>query len=86
MGGQKEYRLVHQLFLHDTTLALMLIDPTRGDISFDEARAWNLRLEKQLKGRKAMKFLVGSKMDNLETAIDLRGLERLIQECGISGY
>ncbi|HMY71153.1 MAG TPA: hypothetical protein PLQ88_04925 [Blastocatellia bacterium] len=29
LGGQAEYRLVHQLFLHDTTMALMLLDPTR---------------------------------------------------------
>src|SRR6185295_3508370 len=30
MGGQEEYRLVHQLFLRDTTVALILFDPTRG--------------------------------------------------------
>jgi GTPase SAR1 family protein len=29
LGGQDEYRLVHQLFLHDTTLALMLLDTRR---------------------------------------------------------
>ena len=28
MGGQEEYRLIHQLFLHDTTVALVLLDPT----------------------------------------------------------
>jgi tricorn protease-like protein len=36
LGGQKEYRLVHQLFLHDTTLALMLLDPTRGEKAFED--------------------------------------------------
>ena len=29
-GGQDEYQLVHQMFLNDTTLALVLIDQTRG--------------------------------------------------------
>src|SRR6266508_1736472 len=30
LGGQQEYRLVHQLFLPETTLAMILFDPTRG--------------------------------------------------------
>jgi len=29
-GGQDEYRSVYQMILHDTTLALGLIDPTRA--------------------------------------------------------
>jgi len=45
LGGQSEYRLVHQLFLHDTTLALILLDPTR-DTAFEDVLEWNLRLER----------------------------------------
>ena len=60
LGGQVEYRLVHQLFLHDTTLALMLLDPTR-DTAFEDVVEWNVRLEKQLRGRPAVKLLVGTK-------------------------
>ena len=41
MGGQDEYRLIHQLFLHDTTVALVLFDPTRGTVAFKEVEAWN---------------------------------------------
>ena len=48
LGGQDEYRLVHQLFLHDTTLALILLDPTRGSSAFEDVREWNLRLEKTI--------------------------------------
>jgi GTPase SAR1 family protein len=36
LGGQDEYRLVHQLFLHDTVLALILLDPTRGIPGLEE--------------------------------------------------
>ena len=39
---------MHQVFLHDTTLALVLIDPTRGRAAMDETRDWNKRLEKHL--------------------------------------
>src|SRR5262249_37164858 len=42
LGGQQEYRLVHQLFLPETTLAMVLFDPTRGRAAFEDVREWNL--------------------------------------------
>lgn len=86
MGGQDEYRLVHQLFLHDTTLALFLLDPTRGRTAFDEVEAWNKRLEKQVGGKATKKFLVGSKMDSPSTVTDQPALKRLCQDCGFKNY
>jgi len=86
MGGQDEYRLVHQLFLHDTTLALVLLDPTRGRTACDEVEAWNKRLEKQLIGRQAVKLLVGAKLDEPSTLIDRKSLDRLVCDCGFDGF
>jgi len=86
MGGQDEYRIVHQLFLHDTTLALVLCDPTRGRTAFDEVEGWNKRLEKQLSGRRATKILVGSKLDKPSTLTDQQAIDRLKRECGFAGY
>ena len=86
MGGQDEYRLVHQLFLHDTTMALVLLDPTRGQTAFDEVEAWNKRLEKQLLGRPAVKLLVGAKMDKPSKMVDSKGLDLLRRKCGFSNY
>ncbi|MDB6124829.1 MAG: hypothetical protein JWQ71_3822 [Pedosphaera sp.] len=86
MGGQDEYRLVHQLFLHDTTIALILCDPTRGNAAFKEVETWNKYLEKQLRGRRAVKFLVGAKLDEPSLTIDHQGLHRLIGEGGFAGY
>ncbi|MEZ0274629.1 MAG: metallophosphoesterase, partial [Roseimicrobium sp.] len=86
MGGQEEYRLVHQLFLHDTTVALVLLDPTRGTAAFKEVEAWNKSLDKQLGGRAAVKLLVGSKMDVPSEMMDRQGLERLLKECGFAAY
>ena len=55
-GGQDEYKLIHQMFLHDTTLALVVIDPTRGkNDEFDKARAWNKRLTNHLRSKEALK-------------------------------
>ncbi len=86
LGGQDEYRLVHQLFLHDTTLALVLLDPTRGRTAFEEVEGWNLRLEKQLHGRKPIKLLVGTKLDADNSTVDQAGLRQLIETCGFDGY
>ena len=86
LGGQDEYRLIHQLFLHDTTLALVLFDPTRGRTAFEEVEGWNLRLEKQLHGRQTVKLLVGTKLDGEHSPIDQAGLQRLIETCKFDGY
>ena len=86
LGGQDEYRLVHQLFLHDTTLALVLLDPTRGRAAFNEVEEWNKRLEKQLQGRKAVKILVGTKLDHESRIVNRPALMRLTRELGFSGY
>lgn len=86
MGGQEEYRLIHQLFLHDTTVALVLLDPTRGATAFKEVEAWNKSLEKQLSGRAAVRLLVGAKVDRPSEMIDRQGLERLRQDCGFADY
>lgn len=86
MGGQQEYRLIHQLFLHDTTVALVLLDPTRGAAAFEEVKAWNKALERQLHGRAVVKLLVGTKVDHASGLIDRQGLERLRKECGFAEY
>lgn len=86
MGGQEEYRLVHQLFLHDTTVALVLLDPTRGATAFKEVETWNKSLEKQLRGRAAVKLLVGAKQDHASQMVDRDAIERLRRDCGFANY
>lgn len=85
-GGQDEYQLVHQMFLHDTTLALVLIDPTRGRAALEEARDWNKQLEKHLGKDKAVKLLVGAKVDRKSKLIDLNAIEALKKECGFAAF
>ncbi len=81
LGGQAEYRLVHQLFLNDTTMALLLFDPTR-DNHFDDVAEWNLRLEKQLHGQPVTKLLVGTKSDQwTEGMVDHGRIAQLRNEC-----
>ncbi|MBK3665551.1 metallophosphoesterase [Bradyrhizobium diazoefficiens] len=86
MGGQDEYRLIHQLFLHDTTLALVLLDPTRGRTALEEAEGWAKRLDKQLVGKSSAKFLVGTKLDADNDLVDVRGIDKLVNEHEFTGY
>jgi len=86
LGGQEEYRLVHQLFLHDTTLALVLLDPTRGQTAFEEVEGWVKRLDKQLGTRRAVKLLVGAKLDEQSDVVNKAALERLRATCGFKAY
>ncbi len=86
LGGQDEYRLVHQLFLHDTTMALMLLDPTR-DAHFDDVDEWNLRLEKRLRGREAARLLVGARADQINHAlIDQSRIDGILDKWRMRGF
>jgi small GTP-binding protein len=87
LGGQSEYRLVHQLFLHETTIALMLFDPTRGEQAFQDIAEWNLRLNKQIGNQQTTKILLGAKCDQWpKGAVDKQRVNKLLVDCGIKQY
>jgi small GTP-binding protein len=90
LGGQQEYRLVNQLFLPETTLAMILFDPTRGRAAFEDVREWNLRLKNQTERhgarQRTVKLLVGTKLDTGDEVIDRAEINRLIAECEFVDY
>lgn len=81
MGGQSEYRLVHQLFFRDTAAALLVMEPARGKAARDEVEGWNQRLSAQL-GASPPKLLVGAKVDNEWVPVDRPAIEQLLRQCG----
>jgi 3',5'-cyclic AMP phosphodiesterase CpdA len=62
MGGQQEYRLLHHAFLHDTLLALMVMEPRRGEVALRELDVWDRQLAPDRS--KVKRILIGSKLDN----------------------
>jgi len=65
LGGQEDYQLIHQMFLHDTRIALFLMDAGRGHDQFDDIAKWDKCLTTQL-GRRdeaARRLLLHSKFD-----------------------
>jgi WD40 repeat protein len=65
LAGQEDYRLIHQLFLEETALALLLINPQKDD-PFAEAGDWLKALKTagdyKSKGE-AIRLLIFSKVD-----------------------
>jgi small GTP-binding protein len=86
LGGQDEYRLIHQLFIHDTELALMLFDPTRGKTELEEVLGWNVRLKAQRRGQKTTKLLIGSKLDYGDAAVDRTAVDHLLTACEAKAF
>ncbi|WP_309896407.1 metallophosphoesterase [Archangium sp.] len=86
LGGQSEYQLVHQLFLRDSTVALMVMEPGRGDRALEEIEGWDRRLRAQAGERTIRKLLVGTKVDNPESPVNRPALESLVHRLGFESY
>ncbi|MFL5351748.1 metallophosphoesterase [Archangium sp.] len=86
MGGQSEYQLVHQLFLRDSTVALMVMEPGRGESALEEIEGWNQRLLAQSGGRSIRKLLVGTKVDSALSPVNLPAIEERLQRLQFDAY
>ena len=61
-AGQDEYRLVHQLFLNETNVALLLYDPTKSQDTFEGVEYWEKALKNAVPGE-VRKILVAARVD-----------------------
>ena len=81
LAGQPEYRLVHQLFLDDTALALVLVNP-QGDDPFQGVGDWDRALRTAVKG-KIIRILVAARCDRGGPMISEGGID---QFCKANGF
>jgi small GTP-binding protein len=86
MGGQPEYRLVHQLFLREATAALLVMEPGRGQPALDEIEGWNERLSAHPHASALRRILVGTKLDDDNAPQDLASIERTRERCNAAAY
>ncbi len=89
LAGQEDYRLIHQLFLEETALALLLINPQK-DNPFAEAGDW-LKALKTAAGnheskREAARLAVFSQVDVGEPKLGRAKLDRFCQEHGLEDW
>jgi small GTP-binding protein len=80
-AGQPDYRLIHQLFMDETALALMTIDPQK-DNPFDSLGHWEKALASAVKHDPA-KLLVAGRCDRGGVTVSRSKLE---QYCNAKGY
>ena len=89
LAGQEDYRLIHQLFLEETALALLLINPQK-DNPFAEAGDW-LKALKTAAGnheskREAARLAIFSQVDVGEPKLGKAKLDRFCQEHGLDTW
>jgi signal recognition particle receptor subunit beta len=86
LAGQQDYKLIHQLFLHDAALALLLIDPQAEDL-FAEAADWvrALRMAVRAAGASAeiSKLLIPARIDVGGLMVSQGKIDRFLEEHGI---
>jgi WD40 repeat protein len=84
LAGQEDYRLIHRLFLEETALALLLINPQK-DNPFAEAGDWLKALETAAR-RDAARLLVFSQIDVGGMKISDIKIERFREAHGFAGW
>ncbi|MBN1928470.1 MAG: TIR domain-containing protein [Chlorobiaceae bacterium] len=89
LAGQEDYRLIHRLFLDETALALLLINPQKDD-PFAEAGDWLKALDTAADNheskRAAEKLLLFSQIDVGGMKVGNAKIDRFIQEHGFKAW
>lgn len=89
LAGQEDYRLVHRLFLNDTALALLVINPQKDD-PFAEAGDWLKALEtaagNDTMKREAARLLIFSQTDVGGMKVGNIKIDRFIEEQHFAGW
>ena len=89
LAGQEDYRIIHQLFLDETALALMLINPQKND-PFVEVGDWlkalNAAVATRDSRREVAKLLIGARVDVGTIKISQRKIDHFLRERGFAGY
>jgi DNA-binding beta-propeller fold protein YncE len=89
LAGQEDYRLIHQLFLDETALALLLINPQKDD-PFAEVGDWLKALKtaagNQESNREAARLAIFSQVDVGEPKLGQAKLDRFCQDHGLADW
>ena len=89
LAGQEDYRLIHQLFLEETALALLLANPQNSD-PFAQAGDWLKSLataaDNQDSKREAARLLIFSQIDVGGMKLGNAKIDRFREEHGFTGW
>lgn len=89
LAGQEDYRLIHQLYLEETALALLLVNPQKDD-PFAEAGDWlkalSMAVSSNDRQREVVKLLVATRKDVGGMKVSQQKIDRFLQEHGFAGF
>jgi small GTP-binding protein len=85
LAGQPEYRIVHQLFLNDVNLALLLFDCSDPADPFGSVPYWAKVLRKQAPPQ-SLKFLVSARCDVSPVTVDDHQINLVLAEHSLNRY
>ncbi len=88
LAGQEDYRLIHQLFLDETALALVLFNPQKED-PFAEVRDW-VKILKNIacrdRNRDVPKLLIAARTDVGGITVSRAKIDRFLDENRFAHY
>jgi small GTP-binding protein len=85
LAGQTDYQLVHQLFLEQTALAVVLFDGTHPDNPFGGVGHWEKALRK-IAGESVPRILVAGRADRGRPAVDDATTAEFMSKHGFADY
>jgi small GTP-binding protein len=83
-AGQADYRLIHQLFMDETSLAILVFNP-QSENPFEELGQWDYELQRSARGKFA-KLLVAGRCDRGGLMVSRESIERFKRERGFADY
>jgi small GTP-binding protein len=87
LAGQEDYRLIHQLFLDQTALALVLVNPQKED-PFADALEWLKALKSAVNAnqREVVRLLIAARTDVGSVTVSQQKIDRFLAEQGFADY
>jgi small GTP-binding protein len=91
LAGQRDYRLIHQLHLHDATVALLVFDANRETDPLAGVHSWEraLRRAARTRGEQAAPlktFLIAARADRGGRSLSRERIKAIVHELGLAGY
>ena len=84
LPGQADYRLIHQLYLDQAAVVILVFDPSDENL-FETLSSWDKALE-GTSSTSPVKLLVAARCDRSQVNTSRRLLDQFCQEHGYAGY
>ena len=83
-GGQADQRLIHQLYMKDTSVAILVFDPQKDEV-LDVLTEWDTDLARVADSKMA-KVLVAGRVDAGTLRVDRREIDSFVKDRGYRAY